>query len=126
VTDAQKTAVDALQGVINESAQLPMKSPLLAGLLSVVIPGLGKVYAGHPTDGLLSLISIATFTYASYDGFSSGGSSSTRGWVFGALASGLYLGNIYGSALSASIVRDEATRQLQTRVRASFALTGVP
>jgi TM2 domain-containing membrane protein YozV len=126
VTDAQKTAVDALHVVIDESSQLPMKSPLLAGLLSMVIPGLGKVYTGHPTDGLLSLISIATFTYASYDGFSSGGSSSTRGWVFGALASGLYLGNIYGSALSASIVRDEATRELQTRLRASFALTGVP
>ncbi|MFM8770767.1 MAG: tetratricopeptide repeat protein [Candidatus Kapaibacterium sp.] len=125
-TDEQRSAIVSLRTVIDESSQLPMKSPLLAGLLSTVIPGLGKVYTGYPTDGLLSLISIATFAYASYDGFSSGGSSSTRGWVFGALAGGLYLGNIYGSALSASIVRDEATRQLQARLRASFALTGIP
>lgn len=125
-TDEQRSAIVSLRTVIDESSQLPMKSPLLAGLLSTVIPGLGKVYTGYPTDGLLSLISIATFSYASYDGFSSGGSSSTRGWVFGALAGGLYLGNIYGSALSASIVRDEATRQLQARLRASFALTGIP
>lgn len=122
----QQQAVDSIIAVIDMAGSIPMRSPLLAGVLSTLVPGLGKVYTGHPTDGLLSLISIATFAYASYDGFATSGSSSVRGWIFGTLAGGLYLGNIYGSALSASIVRDEATRQLQTRLRLSFSLAGVP
>lgn len=125
-TGPQQRAIDTVIAVINMSSDIPMKSPLLAGVLSTIVPGLGKVYTGHSTDGLLSLLSIATFAYASYDGFVTSGSSSVRGWIFGTLAGGLYLGNIYGSALSASIVRDEATRQLQTRLRLSFSLAGVP
>lgn len=125
-TGPQQRAIDTVIAVINMSSDIPMKSPLLAGVLSTIVPGLGKVYTGHSTDGLLSLLSIATFAYASYDGFVTSGSSSVRGWIFGTLAGGLYLGNIYGSALSASIVRDEATRHLQTRLRLSFSLAGVP
>lgn len=126
VTDEQKTAVGALRTVIDESSSIPQKSPLVAGLLSGIVPGLGKVYTGHTVDGVLSFLTIAGFGYAAYDGFATDGSSSVRGWVFGSLASGLYLGNIYGSVLSASIVRDEATRQLQMRIRTAFSIAGVP
>lgn len=126
VTDEQKAAVVALRTVIDESSAIPQKSPFLAGLLSGIIPGLGKVYTGHTVDGVLSFLTIAGFGYAAYDGFATDGSSSVRGWVFGSLASGLYLGNIYGSALSASIVRDEATQRLQMRLRTAFSLAGVP
>lgn len=126
VTDEQKTAIGALRTVIDESSAIPQKSPFVAGLLSGIVPGLGKVYTGHTVDGVLSFLTIAGFGYAAYDGFTTDGSSSVRGWVFGSLASGLYLGNIYGSALSASIVRDEATRQLQIRLRTAFSIAGVP
>ncbi len=122
----QRTSVAALKLVIDESAAIPQKSPFIAGLLSGIIPGAGKVYTGHTVDGILSFLTIAGFGYAAYDGFASDGSSSVRGWIFGSLAGGLYLGNIYGSALSASIVRDEATRQLQLRLRTGFAIAGVP
>lgn len=126
VTDEQKTALMALGTVIDESSAIPQKSPFVAGLLSGIVPGLGKVYTGHTVDGVLSFLTIASFGYAAYDGFASDGSSSARGWIFGSLATGLYLGNIYGSALSASIVRDEATRQLQMRLRTAFSIAGVP
>ena len=125
-TPTYQVVIDSLVSHIDMSSEIPTKSPFLAGLLSTIVPGLGKVYTGHPMDGLFSLLSIGTFAYASYDGFASGGSSSFRGWFFGALASGLYLGNIYGSALSASIVRDESTRRILTRLRMDFAITGVP
>lgn len=125
-TSTHQVVIDSVVSQIDRSSQIPMKSPFLAGLLSTIVPGLGKAYTGHPMDGLFSLISIGSFAYASYDGFSSGGSSSFRGWFFGALASGLYLGNIYGSALSASIVRDESTRRILSRLRMDFAITGVP
>lgn len=125
-SEEQKTSTAALRTILDESANLPQKSPLLAGILSTVVPGLGKVYTGHTVDGVLSFVSIATLTYAAVDGFISEGSGSVRGYIYGCLAGGLYLGNIYGSALSASIVREESTRLLHTRLRAAFRLTGIP
>lgn len=125
-TPEQQHSVSILTTVLDESSQLPQKSPLLAGVLSTLIPGLGKVYTGHTTDGILSFVSIATLTYAAYDGFVSEGSGSVRGYIYGFLAGGLYLGNIYGSALSASIVREESTRTLQARLRLAFSLEGIP
>ena len=125
-SEEQKTSTAALRTILDASANLPQKSPLLAGILSTIVPGLGKVYTGHTVDGVLSFVSIATLTYAAVDGFISEGSGSVRGYIYGCLAGGLYLGNIYGSALSASIVREESTRLLHTRLRAAFRLAGIP
>lgn len=41
------------------------KSPSLAVALSLV-PGLGRVYAGHPVDGVFSFIMVAGFAYNTY------------------------------------------------------------
>jgi TM2 domain-containing membrane protein YozV len=49
-----------------------MKSPLAAGLLSLLIPGLGQIYNGRVFVGLIWLI---------VTGFSWIGSAGTFGWV---------------------------------------------
>lgn len=126
IDSANESVVTPIRSVVIDYMQLPHKSPLIAGILSAIVPGSGKVYTGQYNDALLSFLTIAGLTYAAYDGFSTQGSGSTRGWIYGSLAGGLYLGNIYGSALSASIVRDDATHTLQTRIRAAFSLAGVP
>lgn len=43
----------------------PGKSVILASSLSIV-PGLGRVYAGHPVDGLLSFLIVASFASNTY------------------------------------------------------------
>jgi tetratricopeptide (TPR) repeat protein len=47
--------------------QLPRKSPLLAGALSALLPGLGHLYLGLPGIGLAALAWNALFVFATWD-----------------------------------------------------------
>ena len=80
---------------------LPSKSPLLAGFLSTVLPGSGRVYVGRPNDALLTVFLLGVLGWTAYDGFSENGVSSRKGWTFGTLGGIFYLGNVYGSVVAA-------------------------
>ncbi len=77
------------------------KSPFLAASLSILVPGLGKVYTGFWKDGLISFLFVAANSFQAYRSFSKYGVHQTFGWVFGGFALGFYSGNIYGSIRSA-------------------------
>lgn len=79
----------------------PYKSPVKAALLSAIIPGLGKAYAGEWGDGLTSLIVTGVLSYVSYDNLRA--HHNFRGYLFGGLAALFYAGNVYGSAAQAQI-----------------------
>lgn len=79
----------------------PYKSPLLAGLLSAVIPGLGKVYTENYTDGLFAAFLTGVFGYISYTNFKA--DHQVRAWIFTGVTAFFYAGNVYGSAASAQI-----------------------
>ena len=84
-----------------EGRDLPSKSPLLAGFLSTVLPGVGRVYVGRPNDAMLTVFLLGVLGWTTYDGFSENGVSSRKGWTFGTLGGIFYLGNIYGSVVAA-------------------------
>ncbi len=83
------------------------KSPLKAALLSTVIPGAGKMYAGDRHDGIVALLTVGTFAFQAYRGYSNKemgkkmGFKSPYFWIFGSVGVGFYFGNIYGSWKSA-------------------------
>lgn len=79
----------------------PYKSPVKAAILSAIIPGLGKAYAGEWGDGLTSLIVTGVLSYISYDNLKA--HHNFRGYLFGGLAALFYAGNVYGSAAQAQI-----------------------
>jgi len=90
-----------LTGWTEDYQAIEQKSPIGAGILSTLLPGLGKVYAGNIRDGFMSL-SICSFSaWQSYDGFYRKGPRSTKGWLFSSLGALFYFGNIYGSVLEA-------------------------
>ena len=82
------------------------KSPLLAAGMSAVIPGAGKIYAGDLRSG------VSTFLIVGALGAMMAESAHKLGWqdwrtialssVFGVF----YIGNIYGSAVSVSVIRN--------------------
>ena len=78
------------------------KKKFLAGLYSMLIPGMGKVYTGYKKDALVSFVLTGLAVWQSYRGFSMKGTSSVLGWTYGAIGLGLYTGNIYGSVKSAN------------------------
>jgi len=95
---------------------LPRKSPLLAGVLSAVIPGLGRVYIGRWQDGLVSFLLVGLSAVLSAQGFYDEGSHSVRGWIVGSAGALLYVGNVYGSAVGAVVQRRDAEEALSQEV----------
>lgn len=88
--------------------ELPTRSPFLAGFLSIV-PGAGKVYTRRYGDAFSSLLLVGLTGWQTYDGFRRDGISSVKGWTLGTLSSIFYVGNIYGSVISARIYNRELT-----------------
>lgn len=79
----------------------PYKSEALAGILSSIIPGAGKIYTENYGDGVTAFILTGLFAYLAYTNFDH--DHLTRAWIFTAVGAGFYAGNIYGSVASAQI-----------------------
>jgi hypothetical protein len=92
------------------------KSPFVAGSLSAIIPGLGKLYAGKPKQGLTAFLPVAIFGLQAYEAYSKAGAKSARFVVFGSLFTVFYIGNIWGSALSVHIVNNEINEEINRQI----------
>jgi hypothetical protein len=81
--------------------------------LSTAIPGLGKAYTGDWKDGIVSLIFTGGMAFQAVRKFNQFGANNYRPWVYTAIGSGFYLGNIYGSVKSAKNKNRKKINQLQ-------------
>jgi TM2 domain-containing membrane protein YozV len=79
----------------------PYKDPTLAGILSAIFPGSGKMYVGEWGDGITALLATSLLAFLAYDNFRA--DHTARAWIFTGLGAFFYAGNIYGSAASAQI-----------------------
>ena len=115
-TDGEPDTLRAfLFDVAEEGRHLPRKSTFRAGVLSALIPGLGKVYCGRIVDGLFSLAVTGITAWQAQRAIDDHGASSAESWIYGGLSGGLYLGNVYGSAVAARIYNDSLERNLLQR-----------
>ena len=87
--------------------KLSHKNKFLAGMMSALLPGAGKMYAHRTADGLFSLFSIALYTWQAWDGFNKNGTRSVKGWIYGSVGAVFYVGNIYGSVMAAKIYNEK-------------------
>jgi len=99
--------VDSLCELIRYGNNLPNKSKYKAGVLSAIVPGLGKFYSGRKTDGFFAFITVGTSAWQSIRGFQQDGNRSVKGWMFGILAIGFHVGNIYGTTISVGLYNNE-------------------
>ncbi len=103
-----------------QGTQLPSRSPFLAGILSTIVPGAGRLYTGRIGDALTSLLTVSLTGWQAYDGFRRDGLSSVKGWALGAFSGIFYVGNIYGSVISARVynrhVEDEFLATLSIKL----------
>ncbi|HSL88466.1 MAG TPA: hypothetical protein VK870_04115 [Ignavibacteriaceae bacterium] len=93
----------------------PYKSSFLAGLLSSVVPGAGKIYTNQISEGLTSLVLNGLFAFLSYNNFKN--DHTTRGWIFAGVGAFFYAGNIYGSAVSANIYNQRVDYEYKENVK---------
>lgn len=101
LTDSTNYLGQGYISVVDRAIDGKRKSPFLAGFLSMVVPGLGKTYAGDWKDGIVSLIFTGGMAFQAYRKFNQFGSNNFRPWLYTTLASGFYFGNVYGSVKSA-------------------------
>jgi len=119
-TELSDSATQTLQSFAAQGLRLPQKKKWLAGAMSAVIPGSGKIYAGRTTDGLLSLLTIAATAWQAYEGFHRDGTGSVRGWIFGSLSAYFYLGDLYGSLAAVQIFNSQNENKLLNQIGVSL------
>ena len=103
--------------ILGNAAEEKRVSPLLAGVMSGIIPGSGKFYARDWKNGRISLVFIGVLGYQSYYGFNQKGLESGLGWVYGTLGFGFYIGNVVGSVSSANRYNAQKNQKLINRFR---------
>ncbi|MBO6117509.1 MAG: hypothetical protein J6P44_03090 [Bacteroidales bacterium] len=79
------------------------KSPLIAGALSSLIPGLGKVYAGNIGEGISSFLICGSFMGVTAENWYKKGLANWKTILFGTISTVFYIGNIYGSAVTVKV-----------------------
>jgi TM2 domain-containing membrane protein YozV len=79
----------------------PYKDGTLAGIMSAIIPGSGKIYVGEIGDGIVAFITTTVFAFIAYDNFKAG--HTTRAWIWTSVAAFFYAGNVYGSVAAAQV-----------------------
>jgi hypothetical protein len=121
-SESQVIMDSRLAALISETETIKHKHPALAAGMSALIPGLGKFYTGDWKDAIIALVTVGVTGYQSYRGFNRNGINSGYGWIYGSLAAGFYLGNIYGSASSAKRYNKREIDKVAQRIRHSFML----
>ncbi len=92
--------------MISNGMKYRERSPFIAGTMSTIIPGTGKMYSGFIFDGLVSLLSVSISAWQTYQGFSVHGTEDSYGWIFGSITTVLYFSNIHGSVKAAKYRND--------------------
>jgi hypothetical protein len=106
--------------LVTEANNLHFKKPWIAGSMSAIIPGTGKVYAGEWKDGLFSFVIITSTAFQAYRGFSRKGTNSVYGWAMGTLCLGFYSGNIYGACKSVKVFNKRLKDKISNRAELLF------
>ena len=78
---------------------LPEKSPVLAGVMSAILPGSGYIYAEHYGDGITALLINGLFIVGTVAAINN--ENYAVAGIVGGIGVPFYLGNIYGSANAA-------------------------
>ena len=115
------TAADTIAQYIKLNFQYRLKSPLLAGVLSTVIPGAGYMYAGRIKEGASALIVNGLLGAGIYSLFKSGNTGS--GILTSMIAFPFYFGNIVGAVNAAESVNIKHHQIVLSNLRNSLGIS---
>ncbi len=104
-----------------EISRRKKKSGFVAGLLSTVLPGLGKIYAGKPHESLTAFLPVVFNLAQAAEGYYYKKLDSPHLYIFGSIGTVFYVSNIYGSAKAASRKNQEFNDKIKTNVEFEIA-----
>lgn len=97
-------------------ATQPRKSPALAALLSAVVPGAGKFYAGNKGQGIYTLLISGMVGLQAWEGYEKAGPKSFRFIAYSTLFASLYIGTVWGSAFSVKFRKDQLNETIDNQI----------
>lgn len=98
----------AALGQINQELETHQsKSPLLAGVMSGILPGSGKIYAGKTGAGIASMIANIGFGLITWENYRKQGIDNAKTIFFGSIFAANYVSNIYGSVISVRVIEND-------------------
>ncbi len=92
------------------------KSPFVAALMSAVVPGSGKLYAGRRGSGISSFLQVAVFGGIFAESLTRAGPRHPRTWASGSAFGLFYVSNIWGSAIAVRITQEEIHEEIDQRI----------
>ena len=111
-----RESVRQAAALVGRYQDLPEKSPVLAGILSAVLPGSGYIYAEHYGDGITAFLVNGLFIAGTAAAIHQ--ENYAVAGIVGGVGAPFYLGNIYGSANAARKwnrrIRNEITREIRS------------
>jgi len=115
-----QTPSQELARALKQLPHLPHKSPLLAGLLSAVIPGAGHFYTGKKKQAIFSFITNSLLFFGSYEAFSK--EIYTAGGFLSFFSINYYSGNIFGALNNAHKFNRKVREEYLDRIRKKYNL----
>lgn len=108
--------VMALEKIYDEHESHRPKSPLLAGIMSGIVPGSGKIYAGKTGAGIASFIGTVGFGFIAWENYRKLGFGHAKTIIFGSIFAFNYVSNIYGSVISVKISENEYKNAVRNQI----------
>lgn len=105
-----------LNKICDEQVKYRPKSPVIAGIMSGIIPGSGKIYAGKTGEGIASIITNTGFGLITWENYRKNGLKNFKTIFFGGIFAANYISNIYGSVISVKIIEDEYQNKLHNQI----------
>ena len=105
-----------LKGFYERLGRQRKKSPLKAGVLSAIVPGLGKVYAGRIGEGVIGFVQVGALGLITAESYNKSGVNSGRFIVAATIFSLFYIGNIWGSYFSIRIEEKEKRNEIYNAI----------
>lgn len=105
--------------LVNYAGQLsgmPRRSPVVAGLLSAAVPGLGKIYAGKTAEGVAGFLYLGAMGLTTYDFYRRLGPKNAFFILSSAVTGIFYFGNIWGSAVAVRRQQNEFNYEMDQRI----------
>lgn len=110
------TEANNLLTVRKEIASHKNRRPWVAGTLSALVPGLGRIYAGNFGEGLASFLLVGSMAAVTTENWLRKGPANWKTIVAGLLSTVFYIGNIYGSVAAVKVAMNDFNHQMDVQI----------
>jgi hypothetical protein len=107
---------DNLQKISNDLIKHKSKSPVIAGILSGIIPGSGKFYSGKRGEAISAFIATTGLGLVTWENYRRNGLNSFGTIVFGTAFAFSYTANIYGAVVTVNIIETEFRENVKNSI----------